>query len=550
MRNLSNNNNNDDDDIENNSVSTSCSSKIDFEIESKNDIETGTTLELGVRPRNDIIGLDAGVSTTQICASIKACDLLEEVTERKSRAPVDIVVALDVSLSMNGEKLDLCKKTLEFLIRELRVGDRFGLVSFATDARLDIPLDFVGTAIESEIFEVIHDLDCRGSTCLSGGIAIAAGELNSVDFPNPVQSIFLLTDGNATTGIVRSREIVNMTMGLLNQSSSLKSDDEQTVRTPVTIQTFGYGTDHNAKLLADIAQLKPGGSYYFVKNNSDVISAFGDALGGILSVVAQNVILTISIPPEMTTFFGVHLDTVHHHSATLDESTTSTSVIKVSIGDLYAQEERDIIFEVSLANTKSLRDDNNEDNNNKVKNPSSSHRSIVLTHATVSLTYFDTIHHKIITTDTIAADIYRPSNADVSGDDRHVVAQWHRICATKLMDQVEAFVKKNDFQAAQQLISDFQLSLVIFDTTFSADEDNDKAQKDKLLVNQLQMDMKELMLGVKNRSEYNKIGGSQFVQSRTLSHKMQRSMATYGSEYIDIYRNKMKTDTLRKWERY
>jgi hypothetical protein len=56
---------------------------------------------------------------------------------------------------------------------------------------------------------------------------------------------------------------------------------------PVSMLCFGYGSDHNAAILRDIASATETGSYYYVKDDRDVGSAFGDAMGGILSVVAQ-----------------------------------------------------------------------------------------------------------------------------------------------------------------------------------------------------------------------------------------------------------------------
>lgn len=55
---------------------------------------------------------------SQICATVKASEL--PAGDEFARASVDIVVALDVSGSMRVEKLDLCKMTLNLLLRELR----------------------------------------------------------------------------------------------------------------------------------------------------------------------------------------------------------------------------------------------------------------------------------------------------------------------------------------------------------------------------------------------------------------------------------------------
>ena len=51
-----------------------------------------------------------------VCASLTACEAPESDEARK---PIDLVVVLDKSGSMGGQPLELCKETMEFLIREL-----------------------------------------------------------------------------------------------------------------------------------------------------------------------------------------------------------------------------------------------------------------------------------------------------------------------------------------------------------------------------------------------------------------------------------------------
>ena len=60
---------------------------------------TEPTLEFSVTPHRKTIGIRSSEVITQICATIKACEL-----PIYSRAPVDIVVALDVSGSMVSKK--------------------------------------------------------------------------------------------------------------------------------------------------------------------------------------------------------------------------------------------------------------------------------------------------------------------------------------------------------------------------------------------------------------------------------------------------------------
>ena len=67
------------------------------------------------------------------------------------------------------------------------------------------------------------------------------------------------------------------------------------------------------------------------------------ALYSVLSVVAQNVIVTISVPSESAKC-GAGIVAIHDDR--MEE--IGDGVFQVSLGDLYAEECRDILFETTL----------------------------------------------------------------------------------------------------------------------------------------------------------------------------------------------------------
>ena len=90
-----------------------------------------------------------------------------------------VVVALDISGSMHGRKLDLCKETISLLIRELSPQDRFGLITFGSDTNIAIPARKLGIVDKESILSKIRRISTRGSTNLSGGIGLAAQEMQA-----------------------------------------------------------------------------------------------------------------------------------------------------------------------------------------------------------------------------------------------------------------------------------------------------------------------------------------------------------------------------------
>lgn len=65
----------------------------------------------------------------------------------------------------------------------------------------------------------------------------------------------------------------------------MKTIKDEEVRDTYTIYTFGYGNDHDPKLMQKIANSK-GGGFYYIKDLNEVNVAFGDAVGGLMSCVA------------------------------------------------------------------------------------------------------------------------------------------------------------------------------------------------------------------------------------------------------------------------
>ena len=102
---------------------------------------------------------------------------------------------------------------------------------------------------------------------------------------NEVKSLMLLTDGLANHGITDSAAIVKMLQSALDSPGMEQA----------SVFTFGYGADHNQDMLRAISDAGRG-VYYFVDEIDDVPTAFADCLGGLLSVVGQNIKLRIGVP--------------------------------------------------------------------------------------------------------------------------------------------------------------------------------------------------------------------------------------------------------------
>lgn len=338
--------------------------------------------------------------------------------------------------------------------------------------------------------------------------------MQSIKKPNDVRCLFLLTDGHANKGIVDKFGIVQLTKGCLN-SSDPKIDSEKCRSIP--IHCFGYGSDHDGDLLRDISQACAGGSYYFVEDDSNVSSAFGDALGGVLSVVAQNVTLTIKAPIDGYENQGVELIKVYHDNAKKMEDGS----YEINIGDLYAEETRDIVFEVSLS--CECNDDS----------------TFYVPHVSASLKYLNTIEKKLTKSDSTMGTVCRPKDSNFrSAENHHVSIQWLRIKTALVISETDNMAKHGDVSRARTVIKEAseELRSVKF---------NQECDTTKELHEQLMRDLSLIHTGLESRATY-KSKGSYMMKSKQLSHKMQRCSEP-DSRAANVYRNSKKAALSRRF---
>jgi len=239
------------------------------------------------------------------------------------RPPVCIIPIIDVSGSMAGEKLDYAKKTLLKLVDHLRPGDYCGLGAFATEIyEIQSPIEMTQTSKDA-LKNRIGDLQTTSSTNFSGGLELGLRWGGKVDVgKDMLVRVIMLTDGCANHGITSSEGLATIV----------------DTRGKTTVSCFGYGTDANQELLADLAK-RGGGNYAFIKHPDEALSAFGKELGGLLSTYAQ----------------GIALDLAPHNGHKIEDVISDVDVeekdgkVVIKLGDLISEEERHVVIAMKLS---------------------------------------------------------------------------------------------------------------------------------------------------------------------------------------------------------
>jgi len=324
----------------------------------------------------------SGAPTTLAVASLVAPAL----PATRQRAPVEVLLVLDVSLSMQGEKIELLRRTAAFLVKELSARDNLGIVTYGAEARTALrptAMDAAGKARAQSVIE--RQVHLEPATNLSGGLlraiselhdgssddggggdgaAVCGMELEEQDPWEPggagasaaraapttatgaaTRAVLLLSDGMANAGETRVAPLC----ALMRSSLALVRGGGG-----ATVHTFAYGRDADTSLLDALARTGSGVAYA-IANVEDCALAFASCIGGLLSVVAQDLRLTLqpmlpaAAPQQGGGTAGAGegpLPRILQVMTKFPLTELAGGGVEVALKDLYAEERRDILCEL------------------------------------------------------------------------------------------------------------------------------------------------------------------------------------------------------------
>jgi len=165
----------------------------------------------------------------------------------------DIIFVLDTSGSMSGEKIKQAKEALKFCLNKLDKGDRFNVISFATDINMyEEGLKDVNRKNLRGALSFVDKIDARGGTNINEALLSASKMFRKSHRP---RMLVFLTDGKPTVGETGMKDI------LKNLAEANKTE--------ARIFVFGVGNNVNTHLLDKMAEVHRGTSEY-VKPEEDI----------------------------------------------------------------------------------------------------------------------------------------------------------------------------------------------------------------------------------------------------------------------------------------
>lgn len=196
------------------------------------------------------------------------------------RLPTDLVVVLDRSGSMAGEKLAHARAAIRALLDRLGPQDRFALVTYSNASELRISLAAVTPTARTAWLAAVESVLADGGTNLAAGLDLGLSTVDAARGAGRSPRVILISDGLANQGDV-SRE-------------GLRARAARAVAGEYALSTVGVGLDFDEELMASLADAGTG-NFHYLENAVNLSEIFATELATARETVARGV--TIRFAP-------------------------------------------------------------------------------------------------------------------------------------------------------------------------------------------------------------------------------------------------------------
>ncbi|XP_022892575.1 uncharacterized protein LOC111407382 [Olea europaea var. sylvestris] len=395
-------------------------------------------------PERPVLAASESISQFAVLVGVRAPPLSDNARHLE-RAPIDLVTVLDVSGSMHGSKLHLLKRAAHFVVDNLGPSDRLSIVSFSSTARRIFPLRRITGNGREDARRAIDSLQASGMTNIVEGLKKGVRVLEERHLQNPVASIIFLSDGKDTCyrrSIIQNSsnpgqsprlnpEYLHLMPDSICPRNRGSQDESQQQRFPV--HTFGFGTDHDPVAMHAISD-ESGGTFSFIESYEMVQDAFASCIGGLLSVVAQELRITVRSASN-----GVEIISIPSGRYASEISDQGCQGV-INVGDLYADEEKEFLVNLSVP---VLRGAENEENEGK---------TLILD---VVCSYRDVVSKEMVRVEGDLVEIRRPkvpSPADTAVN-LEVDRQRNRLSAAEGIAEAQRIAETGNLTGARAALS-------------------------------------------------------------------------------------------------
>lgn len=242
---------------------------------------------------------------------------------------VHIVLTIDRSSSMRGEKLAHATHAASVLVDMLGEGDELAILSFDEHVRIELPRHRADEAGKTAAHLVLAGLAAGHGTSLHDAAEQSFALANGMARGHAI----LITDGFPYCGITDAGQIVAMVGQKVGAA---------------TLTTIGVGTELDASLLAAMAGVG-GGRFLHVDEGGDLVGTLGGELATLRGAVSTKMKL------EIRAARGFSIRTVPHY-AMVNDSEGAPSSASATLAPAVVGEQHMVPFELAWAGALDVRD--------------------------------------------------------------------------------------------------------------------------------------------------------------------------------------------------
>lgn len=218
-----------------------------------------------------------GEGTVSLSLTMKADEL--PLLVQGDAQHVDMVIVLDQSGSMRGQKIEYARQAVLNLLDGLTAQDRVAIVGYSEHVRTYSELLPVSDTNLETLQSIVYGLSTGGHTNLGGGLQEGIHTLLSAKRIGNIEKVILISDGLANRGVTAPAALGNIA------SSAVQEE--------FAVSTVGVGNDFNEQLMTAIAD-RGAGNYYYLSDPQSFAQIFLEEFQNTRMVAAHA--LEIQIP--------------------------------------------------------------------------------------------------------------------------------------------------------------------------------------------------------------------------------------------------------------
>jgi Ca-activated chloride channel family protein len=235
----------------------------------------------------------------------------------KERAPLSLVVVLDTSGSMSGEKMEQAKSSVISLINDMRDDDEVALVRYSHASDLVQPLARVGS-VRSSLISKVREIQVDGGTNIPPALAHGLRALEEA-------------------GRGRVKRVVLVSDGLDNTRALAEATAKQSAERGVTISSLGIGLDFDEGYMGAVARAGHG-NFAFVKDGAALATFLQRELKETAATTIDRASVRLSLPAGVRFVRAIGAD-----ARAVDNGTA----LELGMGALFAGDTRRVVIELS-----------------------------------------------------------------------------------------------------------------------------------------------------------------------------------------------------------